>query len=75
MTKEEIKTAAMQLDPVEREALAEELLLTLPQLEEEAIDAASLEEARRRYESFLQSGGVAKTVDEVVARLRSSVRR
>ena len=75
MTKEQIKDAAMKLEPTEREALAEELLLTLPETEDEAVDAASLEEAKRRYESFLKSGGVAKTVDEVVARLRNSVRR
>ena len=58
----------------EREALAEELLLSLSDVEREAIDAAWLAEAKRRDELFKQSGRPAKPVDEVVARLRNSAR-
>ena len=64
----------MQLDPVEREALAEELLLSLSDGEREAIDTAWLAEAKRRDEAFKQSGHGAKPLDDVIARLKSNVR-
>jgi putative addiction module component (TIGR02574 family) len=75
MTKDQIKSAAMELDPNEREALAEELFQSLSSPEQQAIDAAQLEEAKRRYETFIQSGAVANTSDEVVARIKNSIRR
>jgi hypothetical protein len=75
LSKEQIKAAAMQLDPADREALAEELMLSLSETEREAIDAAWLEEARQRHEAFLKTGGVAKPVDEVIGRLRGSAGR
>jgi len=48
LSKEQIKAAALQLDPVEREALAEELLLSVSDTDRAAIDAAWLEEVKRR---------------------------
>jgi hypothetical protein len=45
MTREQIKSAAMDLDPVEREALAEELLLRLSETDCSAIEQAWLTEA------------------------------
>ena len=71
MTKEQIRTAAMELDPIEREQLAEELLLTLPDSEEAEIDAAQLEEAKRRSQAYSEGRETAKPVEEVIARLRA----
>jgi Putative addiction module component len=74
LTKEQIKTAALQLNPTDREALAEELLLSLSDGERDAIDAAWLAEAKRRDEIFKLSGRPANSVDKVVARLKNSIR-
>ncbi|MGD0463311.1 MAG: addiction module protein [Tepidisphaeraceae bacterium] len=74
LSKEQIKTAALQLDPAEREALAEELLLSISDTERKAVDAAWLEEAKRRDAVFRQRGGTAKRVDEVIGRLKDSIR-
>jgi putative addiction module component (TIGR02574 family) len=71
LTRDQIKDAAMQLDPAEREALAEELLLSIDGVEREAIDAAWLAEAHRREASFVAGTTGAKPVDEVIRRLRS----
>jgi hypothetical protein len=69
LTKSQIKAAALELDPAEREALAEELLLSLSDGEREAIDAAWLVEARRRDADFAAGSVAAKPVDEVIDRL------
>jgi putative addiction module component (TIGR02574 family) len=75
LTKEQIKTAAMQLDPAEREALAEELLLSISESERQEIDTAWLAESHRRYQAFLKGEEEAAPNDEVVAQIRNSARR
>jgi hypothetical protein len=69
LTKEQIKAAAMELEPMEREALAEELLLSLSEGEREKIDAAWLGEAHQRDAAFAAGKIGAKPVDEVIQRL------
>jgi hypothetical protein len=71
MTKEQIKTAALELDPVERQALAEEILLSIAGGERNAIDAAWLAEARRR-DSGKPRG---KPVEQVIDRLQNKSRQ
>jgi putative addiction module component (TIGR02574 family) len=75
MTREQIKSAALSLDPAEREALAEELLLSLSDLDQAEIDAAWLGEAHRRDADYATGKTTAKPVDEVLARLRAKARR
>lgn len=70
LTKEQIKDAALRLEPAEREALAEELLLSIGSAEREQIDAAWLTEVRRRDAAYRDGVGAAKPVDEVIERLR-----
>jgi hypothetical protein len=74
LSKEQIKIAAMELNPVDREALAQELLLSISGAEREAVDAAWLDEAKRRDATFRQRGGTAKPVDEVITRLKENPR-
>jgi putative addiction module component (TIGR02574 family) len=68
-TLKEIKDAALKLDPVEREMLAEELLLSVSGSDRDAIDAAWLAEAQRRDADFAAGRTGAKPVEEVIARL------
>jgi hypothetical protein len=70
MTREQIRSAAMDLDPAEREALAEELLLSLTDTDRDAIDAAWLGEARRRDAAFASGATTARPVDHVIDRLK-----
>jgi len=74
LTKEQVKTAAMQLDPSDRESLAEELLLSLTGEHAAAIDAAWLAEARRRDAAFLRGQTSVRPVDEVIERLKNKAR-
>lgn len=67
MTIEQIKAAAMELDPAEREALAEELLLSIDDEERHAIDQAWLAESRRRDLDFRSGKSGAKPVERVLA--------
>ncbi len=69
LTKEQIKSAALELAPAEREALAEELLLSVTELERDAVDAAWLAEAKRRDAAFRRGETGAKPVEDVIARL------
>jgi hypothetical protein len=69
MTKEQLRTAALLLDPLDREALAEELLLSIDAEQSAAIDAAWLDEARRRDEAFIAGRMPGKPVGEVIDRL------
>jgi len=48
LNKEQVMTEAMKLDPLERESLAEELLLSVHESDRAEIDAAWLAEAKRR---------------------------
>jgi hypothetical protein len=74
ISKAQIKDAAMRMDATEREALAEELLLSLSGADREQIDRAWLDEAKRRDAAFKKDGGIAKPVDEVIDRLKRSAR-
>ncbi len=75
LTKEQIRSAAMALDPAEREALAQDLLLSISGSEREAIDAAWLAEAHRRDAAFTAESVGSKPVDDVVNRLRNEAWR
>jgi putative addiction module component (TIGR02574 family) len=74
LNKEQIRDAAMKLQPVEREILAEELLLSIDSNEREKIDAAWLVEVRRRDAEFSQGKISAKPVEEILAQLESKGR-
>ena len=74
LTRQQLLTEALSLDPTEREALAEELLLSLDEPEREAIDAAWLAETRSRDAAFRRGESTASTVDEVIARILSRKR-
>lgn len=70
LTKTEVRDAALALDPAEREELAEELLLSITGTERDAIDAAWLDEARRRDAAYSAGKTKAKPVERVIERLR-----
>jgi len=72
LTKDQIKTAALELNPAEREALAEELLMSISATEGESVDSAWLQEVKRRDSLFRQQKTIAKPVDEVIARLKGN---
>ena len=74
MTREQLRAAALALEPVDREALAEELLLSIGEDDREVIDAAWLGEVRSRYEAYRRGEGQARSVDEVVGRLERKAR-
>lgn len=74
LTKEQIKSAALLLAPADREALAEELLLSIGETDRQAIDAAWLAEAHRRDADFRAAKTSAKPADEVIARLLGKAR-
>jgi len=65
MNREQIRDAALSLQPAEREALAEELLLSIDTADADAIDAAWLAEAKRRDDGTQ----AARPVEEVLNRL------
>jgi hypothetical protein len=69
MTREQIKLAAMELDPVEREALAEELLLSLSETDRSGIEQAWLTEAKRRDAECMSGTIAASTVEEALGRI------
>jgi len=69
LSKDQIMTAALKLDPLERETLAEELLLSINDSDHAQIDAAWLGEAHRRDAAFRAGHTSAKPVDEVIQRL------
>ncbi len=70
LTRQELKSEAMKLAPADREALAEELLLSIDNTSREAIDAAWLAEVHRRDEAFEAGKAVATPVADVIARLQ-----
>ena len=75
LTRDQIKTAALQLAPAEREALAEELLLSLGDADRAAVDAAWLAEAHRRDADFRAGRTGAKPADQVIDRLLRKARQ
>ena len=66
LTKDQIRTAAMELDAVEREALAEELLLSVDGADRDRIDAAWLAEVRRRDSDFIAGKTGSTYVEDVI---------
>jgi putative addiction module component (TIGR02574 family) len=74
LTREQIKAAALELDPLEREALAEELLLSIGSAQQEEIDQAWLAESRRREADFRAGKTGAKPMDEVLDRIARKAR-
>ena len=74
LSKDQIMTEAMKLDPLDRETLAEELLLSIHDTDRDQIDAAWLGEARQRDAAFRAGRTGAKPVDEVIQRLLSKGR-
>jgi len=71
LTKEQIRTAALNLDPVDRESLAEELLLSIDESSRREIDAAWLAEVHRRDADYRAGKTTAKPIDDVLNRLRN----
>ena len=74
LTREQIRTAALQLDPGDREALAEDLLLSIGDADRQGIDAVWLAEAHRRDADFRVGKGRATPADQVIDRLRAKAR-
>jgi hypothetical protein len=69
LTIDQIKSAAMDLQPIQREALAEALLLSLTEQDANAIDAAWLVEIKRREKAFAKKTGVARPVEQILEAL------
>ena len=69
MTLAQIKAAAMELEPSQRESLAQELLLSDTDEERERIDAVWLEEVRRRDAAYQRGEVTARPAEEVIHRL------
>ena len=74
-TRRQIRNAAMKLPPNDREALAEEILLSVSGEDRDAIDRAWLADVRRRDSAFRNGKSRAKPVDQVLARLEAKARR
>lgn len=68
-TKDQLLAAALELAPADREALAEEIWLSLTDAEQDDIDRAVLEEAERRTAAYEAGHTVGRPVDEVLDRL------
>jgi len=75
LTVEQIKSAALRLEPADREALAEELLLSIQSTDREEIDTAWLTEVRQRDAAFCAGTTAAKPVNEVIDRLKKKALR
>ena len=75
-TKEQLLAAALELEPREREALVEELWLSLSptNADQEEIDRAVLEEAERRTAAYEAGQTVGRPVEEVLDRLLRKAR-
>jgi putative addiction module component (TIGR02574 family) len=71
MSKDQLMSEALKLEPAEREILAEELLRSLGDRDREEIDAAWLEEVKRRDADYRAGKIGAKPVEEVLQRLLS----
>ena len=75
MNKDQILEAAKQLDEAEREEVVEELLLSLAEHQLSHIEAAWLQEVKRRDEAFAAGQMTASPVDEVLTRVLSKARK
>jgi hypothetical protein len=74
LTREQIRAAALKLDPLERELLAEELLWSVGPIQQEQIDQAWQTEARRRDAKFRAGESGAKPMDEFLDRIARKAR-
>ncbi len=74
MTIQEIRAEAMKLSAIEREMLAQDLLLSSDPVQQE-IDAAWLAEVERRNAEYEKNPDLALDVEEVLGRLRNKVSR
>jgi hypothetical protein len=75
MTLDQIKSAALALSAPQREALAEELLLSITEAEQSEIDTAWLIEVRERDSRFQRGETTAKPADQVIERLLNKAGR
>ena len=69
MTRNQILAEALALAPADREAVAQELLLSLSDAECDAIEQAWLTEAHRRDAAFARGQMGSVPVDEAIARV------
>jgi putative addiction module component (TIGR02574 family) len=75
LTIEQIREAAMNLDPNDRESLADELYASITDEEHDKLEAAWISEIERR-EADLAAGRVqAVPVDEAIDRLLKKVQK
>jgi putative addiction module component (TIGR02574 family) len=75
MTREQIKSEAMQLAPNERELLAEELMFSISPEEADEIDKSWREELDRRDELLRQGKLKTRPIEEVLDRLTRKAAR
>jgi hypothetical protein len=75
MTKEQILAEARALGASERGEVAEELLLSITAEDRQRIDAAWLDEVRRREQAFARGEMKSHPVEEVIERVRARDRR
>jgi putative addiction module component (TIGR02574 family) len=75
LTKEQILTEAMALNPREREAIAEELWLSIDKQTKEELAAAWANEIHSRVDKAARGEGSSKPVEEVLSRLRNKAER
>ncbi len=73
-TYEAIEQAAKQLTIKQKAALAHTLLKDLDEGEDEDVQALWMDEAKRRYDAYLRGEMEAIDGDEVMARLRNSLK-
>jgi len=70
-THTEVITAALALPPAVRAELAEELLNSLEDQEQQAIDTAWADEAERRIDQLDNGAATLLPGDQVIAKLRN----
>jgi putative addiction module component (TIGR02574 family) len=75
LTRQQLLNEALSLNPTEREALAEELLLSLGESERAEVDAAWLAEVKARNAAYVSGQVKASPVDQVVNELLSRAKR
>jgi putative addiction module component (TIGR02574 family) len=75
MTRQQLLSEAMSLETEEREALAEELLLSLDEPSRARLDAAWLEECHARHAAYERGEVKSMPVDQVIANILSRDRK
>lgn len=74
MTLDQLRSAALALDPKQRESLAEELLFSINESDSAKIDAAWLAEARRRDADLAADRTHLVPIDEALQRISNRPR-